>query len=619
VKRDENESVSARRKPWARRDFVALALVCLLGITLVGSVMIPALETRRIMRLLSEITRTIEPARVRSWQLESGLSLEYAALQGYALSGDSVMLQQYHAAADRNTRQVTFLERLAPKLGPAAVESVADVRGRVERWHSLNRAVLNAELSPQHLALAVRGQRDLRDSIIEAVDRLPVALSRQILVQREEIAAHERQGLLVNAALVFAALAALAVAVMLSRRQSSLTATLERRAEYEAALRETSEALAGAFTIEDVTEQIVRSALDVTRARYTWLERVEPAADGSRVLVVRGAAGEGSHPVGTTRPYEGSHVAAALERGTPEYVADSAIVLPFQQAGRPIGALYIAGAPGGDRHAADGDWARIFGHLAALAFEKVRLLDESRDARRELERVMASRERLIRGFSHDLKNPLGAADGYAALVADGIYGEVNAAQRGSIESLRSSIRRALALIDDLHELARTETGVVALRREPVHVGELVRSLYEEYRGAAHASGLALGVDAISELPLLVTDGGRLRQIVGNLLSNAIKYTAAGSVTLRARSQACAQGTDGGWVCVDVIDTGIGIPPDKRAVIFEEFSRLGNSEKPGAGLGLAISERLAEALGGRILVESEVGAGSTFTVQLPLVS
>jgi signal transduction histidine kinase len=151
----------------------------------------------------------------------------------------------------------------------------------------------------------------------------------------------------------------------------------------------------------------------------------------------------------------------------------------------------------------------------------------------------------------------------------------------------------------------------------VHIGELVHSLYEEYRGAAHASGLALGVDATNELPVVVTDGGRLRQIVGNLLSNAIKYTRAGSVTLHARSQACDGGRSGDWVFVDVIDTGIGIPADKRELIFEEFSRLDNSEKPGAGLGLAISERLAEALGGRILVESEVGVGSIFTLKLPV--
>jgi signal transduction histidine kinase len=355
---------------------------------------------------------------------------------------------------------------------------------------------------------------------------------------------------------------------------------------------------------------------------------VEAATDGSAVILVRGAAGEGAPPVGAMHPYEGSHAQSALARDTPMYLAQveqqdaaatgSTIVLSIDQLGRPIGAVSIVDAAIEDWRSSDRNWAQIFTHLAALAYEKVRLLDEARDARRELERVMSSRERLVRGFSHDLKNPLGAADGYAELLVHGIFGELTATQRESLESLRRSIRRALDLIDDLHELARAESGVVALRREPVHVGELVHSLYEEYRGAAHASGLALGVDAANELPVLVTDGGRLRQIVGNLLSNAIKYTATGSVTLRARTQAIAPDGDGnGWVYLDVIDTGIGIPADKRELIFEEFSRLGNGDRPGAGLGLAISERLAEALGGRILVESELGVGSTFTVQLPL--
>lgn len=464
---------STRHSSQSRRDSVLLTIASLLVVTLVGSVVIPAIETRRIMGLLRDITSTIEPARVVSWRLESGLTLEFSALQGYAFSGDSALLRHYQSVAADNSRQLVSIEQLAPQLGPTAVRSVAEVRSRVERWRELNRALLNGDLSHAQLALAVRGQRDLRDSIIEVVDRLPVALSQQIVLQREEIAAHERQGLLVNAALVLSALAGIGVAIIVSLRQ--------RR----------------------------------------------------------------------------------------------------------------------------------------LARENVRLLDEARGARRELERVMASRERLIRGFSHDLKNPLGAADGYADLVVNGVFGEVNDAQRQGIESLRRSIRHALALIDDLHELARAETGVVALRREAVHIGELVHSLYEEYRGAAHASGLALGVDATNELPVVVTDGGRLRQIVGNLLSNAIKYTRAGSVTLRARSQACDGGRSGDWVFVDVIDTGIGIPADKRELIFEEFSRLDNSEKPGAGLGLAISERLAEALGGRILVESEVGVGSIFTLKLPV--
>jgi two-component system phosphate regulon sensor histidine kinase PhoR len=102
--------------------------------------------------------------------------------------------------------------------------------------------------------------------------------------------------------------------------------------------------------------------------------------------------------------------------------------------------------------------------------------------------------------------------------------------------------------------------------------------------------------------------------VSNLLSNAIKYTPSGSVVLRLKERDDAGAS---WAVIDVVDTGIGITAEERQLLFEEFVRLGVSEAPGAGLGLAISQRLASTLGGRITVESEVGRGSTFTLWLPM--
>jgi signal transduction histidine kinase len=623
------DTASARRQPPAHRDFVPLAFLLLLVAMLVGSVLVPALETRRIVRLLSEITEVIEPARDHSRKLESGLALEYSALQGYALLGDSVLLRQYRARAEANERQLASLEQLAPRLGPGTVDEVADVRRRIAEWQQLNHALFDGQPSREQFAVAARGQRALRDSVLGAIDRLPTELSDEILTRRREVVAHERQGLYVNAGLVLAALAAMVVVIVLTLRERKLAAILQRRVEYEGALREAAEALAEAFTMEDVTRQIVRSALDATRASGVYVRLVETAPDGSAILVVRGVVGSDTPAVGAVRPYLGSYAERAITAGRPMFMQDMApvatddrvdatVVLPIEHSGRPVGALFIVGASPEHFRSADITWARTFDHLAALAYEKVRLLDEAHGSRRELERVMSSRQRLMRGFSHDVKNPLGAADGYAELLSAGIFGEVTGAQRDSVESLRRSIRRALALIDDLHELARAETGSVELRREPVHLGELVRSTGEEYRGAAHANGLALQVDAPDELPIIVSDGGRLQQIVGNLLSNAIKYTPAGSVILRARAHPLAmRGGVEGWVHVEVIDTGVGIPADKQDLIFEEFRRLGVGDKPGAGLGLAISERLAEALGGQISVESEVGRGSTFTLRLPM--
>ncbi len=118
--------------------------------------------------------------------------------------------------------------------------------------------------------------------------------------------------------------------------------------------------------------------------------------------------------------------------------------------------------------------------------------------------------------------------------------------------------------------------------------------------------------------MVETNGARVGQIVSNLLSNAIKYTESGAVTLRALCRPEGPlGTIGDWVLIEVIDTGVGIPANQHDVIFEEFSRIGKSNKPGAGLGLAISRILAQALGGHIAVVSDVGYGSTFTLWLPV--
>jgi len=783
-----------------------LALVSLLVATLLGSVLIPAFETRRIMRLLDEITELIEPARLQAWRLESGLAMEYSALQGYALSGDSAQLRLYRSTTDEDARGLASLEHLAPRLGAEAVEELATVRRRITEWQALNRVLFGGTLSPAQFKAAALSQRALRDSIIDEIDILPSRLSAAATTRRAELRAHEQQSLFVNAALVCVALVSVAAVVGLSRRERRLTVILQQRVDeesalrhmaralsdaatiddamqrivvgamattrqlgayvefaasdhamgaaalvdggaprllsermsaagsltedararapsrhvtevdaierrlpsdfptttrpctglvvplqasgdpfgvlvllrhttsppfsedvrrqmellsdlaaavlqrveversalvaaeqrtaYETALRQAAEALAGAYSIDDVTEQIARLALDATRARGSYVEHLA-TADGRAVVVVQAVAGSGAPALQTTREYAGSlterailasgpltvddpHSDAALEASTAREGVGSTIALPLGSEDARIGALFILDAAPVPYALDHMTWALTFGHLAALAYEKVRLIEEAREGRRELERVMRSRQRLIRGFSHDVKNPLGAAEGYADLMSLGIYGELSSEQQKSIARMRGSIRTALDLIDELHELSRAETGNVALRRDIVDSGELALTIGEEYSGAAIASGLVLNVEVAQDTPSIETDGARVRQIVGNLLSNAIKYTSTGSVTLRVGAQrsVATQGADG-WVHFEVIDTGRGIPADKRETIFEEFSRLDAHDKPGAGLGLAISERLARALGGSVVVDSEVGRGSTFTLRIPL--
>ena len=233
---------------------------------------------------------------------------------------------------------------------------------------------------------------------------------------------------------------------------------------------------------------------------------------------------------------------------------------------------------------------------------------------------MEARARLIRGFSHDVRNPLGAADGYGQLLEDGIYGEMAARQRESVQRMRRAIATAVLLTDDLLDLARLEAGQLKLAEEWIELKAIVAEAAEEYRAQAETAGLKLEVRLPPDPVPLLSDARRIRQIVTNLVSNAIKYTSEGgrlSVALvDDGAPAHLRGRTAAWIGVQVVDTGIGISPEARARIFDEFARLEPNAARGAGLGLAISRRLARALSGDITLESEPGAGSAFTLWLP---
>jgi PAS domain S-box-containing protein len=253
-----------------------------------------------------------------------------------------------------------------------------------------------------------------------------------------------------------------------------------------------------------------------------------------------------------------------------------------------------------------------------------RLLTAEREARaeadrrrEELERVTESRTRLMRGFTHDVKNPLGAADGYAQLLQDGILGELSEKQRESIGRIRRSIRTSLNLIHDLLELAKAEQGKLEIHPVSVDLAELAREAAEDFRAQATAAGLSLEVDLPTALPAS-TDPKRVRQILSNLLSNAVKYTAEGGIRVSLH-QGHGEHPPAQPIAIAVSDTGPGIPNDKRETIFQEFTRLDPTARQGAGVGLAISRRIARLLGGDVTVSRNDGHGSTFVLWLPAVA
>jgi signal transduction histidine kinase len=256
--------------------------------------------------------------------------------------------------------------------------------------------------------------------------------------------------------------------------------------------------------------------------------------------------------------------------------------------------------------------------MRLLAREAVRRGQEAEEAMAETARVAEARTRLLRGVSHDVKNPLGAARGYAELLELQIKGPLTADQLKYVKGVRRSIDGALAILGDLLDLARADSGGLSVERVPVDLSRVASETGEDHRPAAASAGHM--IDCAMTGPVRVyTDPGRVRQVLGNLLSNAIKYTPApGRITVVAERVETDGARPGDWAVIRVTDTGPGIPRDKREAIFDEFSRLheGTGIK-GHGLGLAISRRVARLLGGDLDVSGADGEGATFTLWLPL--
>lgn len=238
--------------------------------------------------------------------------------------------------------------------------------------------------------------------------------------------------------------------------------------------------------------------------------------------------------------------------------------------------------------------------------------------REEAEQMGEDRARLIRGITHNLKNPLGGARGHLQLLEAGIIDDP-ARQRDSLDRADRAIGTALDIIQDLLDLSKAESGELLLSREPVRLGQVVRETVQDQRGAALKAGLTLTFHAVERLPTVTTDPRRVREIVRNLISNALKYTPrGGTVGVRVRPGVANDESGHECVAVDVIDTGPGVAMEDRDRIFQEFLRLdaGADAAAGSGLGLAISRHIARLLGGDVTVSSSAGEGSTFTLRLP---
>jgi signal transduction histidine kinase len=216
--------------------------------------------------------------------------------------------------------------------------------------------------------------------------------------------------------------------------------------------------------------------------------------------------------------------------------------------------------------------------------------------------------------THELKTPINVISGYSELLEEEIYGPLSEEQQQALETIRDQTLVLTRLVNQLLDISRLEAGGLQLEMNEVVVEDLLATIERAFGILAKRKNTTLTLEVEPSVPPTITaDPDRLRdQVFGNLLTNALKFTPEGG---RIHVRAWA---DSEWLCFEVSDSGVGIPPDQLSFVFDKFYQIGQQARSkGAGLGLAIARDVVEAHGGRISVDSKEKVGTTFRVELPL--
>jgi len=285
----------------------------------------------------------------------------------------------------------------------------------------------------------------------------------------------------------------------------------------------------------------------------------------------------------------------------------SAMIVPMTARGRVLGAITLASTESGRVYdERDLELACELAARAAAALDNAQLYEQA---------VLANRAKsdFLALVSHELRTPLNAISSYSELLQLGVNGPLTKGQAAHVRGIRANTEHLIQIIDQILMFSQLEVKGEEPRLEWVDLTQLVRDVATIGEPLAAAKGLRFIVSVPRRPIEFESDRGKVMQILLNLVSNAVKFTEQGEIELSA---------DAGLqhVLLAVRDTGIGIPADRREQIFDPFwqaEQLPARRVGGTGLGLSVSRRLAQLLGGRIAVDSEVGVGTTFTVQLPL--
>jgi len=252
--------------------------------------------------------------------------------------------------------------------------------------------------------------------------------------------------------------------------------------------------------------------------------------------------------------------------------------------------------------------------LTSSLDQNVHLVGELQEKSQELALANKHKSEFLANMSHELRTPLNAIIGFADVLAQKMFGELNVKQSEYLADIGTSGRHLLELVNQILDLSKVEAGRMELEITAFAPAETIRGTLAFIRDRAAAHGIELAAEIPGDLPTVTGDERKIRQVLLNLLSNAVKFTPdGGRIAISARAA-------NGELLISVQDTGVGIPLADQPAVFEEFRQVGqpsDRSREGTGLGLTLAKRFVELHGGRIWVESEVGKGSTFSFAIPV--
>lgn len=590
------------------------------------------------------------------------LGQSYAALRDQFEAANEVLVALGRSAGDPDTVLTTIVEsarrlcqsqaahlylledgvyRLIKAVG-LSKESVAFIAEHpmpMDRDTLIGRVGLDrtTQQIPDVLADPAYGRRDLqRVALFRTTMAAPLLIDDEVVgslaVWRNEVSPFDEREMAIVTA--FAGQAAMALnGVKLVQELEARRAELARKVDELEALREVGEAVGSSLDVDTVLSTIAMHAVELSgtdggsimeyyehdrcfmvRATYQTEPTVINQLRSIRIELdetLVGRATKERRPLAVTDLSTvdlDAHLRILFESGW-----RSVLAVPMLREEQIVGALVVRRKRTGAFTEDTVQLLETFATQSALALLNARLFRELEERRAELEVASRHKSEFLASMSHELRTPLNAVLGFSEVLLEQMFGEINERQEEYLRDIHSSGKHLLELLNEILDLSKVEAGHMDLGYTTFELAPVLHHAASMLRERSGLKAIDIVVEADDDVGAVEADELRLKQVVINLLTNAVKFTGdGGSVVMRATRSSSEV------VTITVRDTGMGVPTEDRERIFESFQQGGRgaSREEGTGLGLTLSRRLVELLGGRMWLESEVGVGSTFGFSFP---